>query len=86
VGDPQTQAVLVAIIAFARRANAFVIAEGIESEEILDFVEHAHDLDVMREPAIDGGQGFLLGQPLRFAIRSNCLPSAFSTSTDIVIR
>jgi len=63
VEDPQAQAVLVAIIAYARRAKAFVIAEGIESEEILTFVEHAHDLDVMRDPAIDGGQGFLLGRP-----------------------
>lgn len=63
VEDPQAQAVLVAIIAFARRADAFVIAEGIESQEILAFVENAHELDVMRDPAIDGGQGFLLGRP-----------------------
>jgi EAL domain-containing protein (putative c-di-GMP-specific phosphodiesterase class I) len=63
VEDPQAQAVLVAIIAYARRAEAFVIAEGIESEEILTFVENAHDLDVLHDPAIDGGQGFLLGRP-----------------------
>ena len=63
VDDPQAQAVLVAIIAYARRADAFVIAEGIESEQILSFVRHAHDLDVMHDPAIEGGQGFLLGRP-----------------------
>lgn len=37
--------------------------EGIESQEILSFVENAHALDMMRDPVIDGGQGFLLGLP-----------------------
>lgn len=63
VDDPQAQAVLIAIIAYARRADAFVIAEGIESEKILAFVRHAHALDVIHDPAIQGGQGFLLGRP-----------------------
>jgi diguanylate cyclase (GGDEF)-like protein len=63
IHDLQGQAVLVAIIAYARQAEAFVIAEGIESEEILAFVRHTQDLEVMRNPAIDGGQGFLLGRP-----------------------
>ena len=63
VDDPKAQAVLVAIIAFARRAGAFVIAEGIESEEILSFVRHAHEVKVLNDRMIDGGQGFLLGRP-----------------------
>ena len=63
VDDPKAQAVLVAIIAFARRAGAFVIAEGIESEEILSFVRHAHEMNVLHDRVIDGGQGFLLGRP-----------------------
>ncbi len=63
VDDPQAQAVLIAIIAYARRADAFVIAEGIESEQILSFVRHAHALDVIHDPAIQGGQGYLLGRP-----------------------
>ena len=63
VDDPRAQAVLVAIIAFARRAGAFVIAEGIESEEILSFVRHAHEVNVLHDRVIDGGQGFLLGRP-----------------------
>jgi diguanylate cyclase (GGDEF)-like protein len=61
--DVNVQAVLVAIVAYAHRAGAFVIAEGIESPEMLDFVRHASDLDVMRNLAIEGGQGFLLGRP-----------------------
>jgi diguanylate cyclase (GGDEF)-like protein len=63
VKDTQAQAVLVAIIAYARRADAFVIAEGIESVDILDFVRTVDSHDVMRDPPIDGGQGFLLGRP-----------------------
>ncbi len=63
VEDTQAQAVLLAIIAYAGRAEAFVIAEGIESEEILDFVRNAAELDIVRDPPIKGGQGFLLGRP-----------------------
>jgi diguanylate cyclase (GGDEF)-like protein len=63
VDDPKAQALLMAIIAFARRANAFVIAEGIESERILSFVRNAHEMKVMNDRVIDGGQGFILGRP-----------------------
>jgi diguanylate cyclase (GGDEF)-like protein len=63
VDDPKAQAVVVAILAFARQAGAFVIAEGIESERILSFIRHAHEMKVMNERVIDGGQGFLLGRP-----------------------
>jgi EAL domain-containing protein (putative c-di-GMP-specific phosphodiesterase class I) len=63
VDDPKAQALLMAIIAFARRADAFVIAEGIESEQILSFVRHAHEMKVMNDRVIDGGQGFILGRP-----------------------
>jgi diguanylate cyclase (GGDEF)-like protein len=63
--DTQAQAVLIAIIAYARRAGAFVIAEGIESDAILHFVRNAAELHVMSEPPIRGGQGYLLGRPSR---------------------
>ena len=61
--EVSAQAVLVAIVAYARRTGAFVIAEGIESDEILSYVRHAHELDAMRDLSIDGGQGYLLGRP-----------------------
>jgi diguanylate cyclase (GGDEF)-like protein len=60
--DVNAAAVLVAIVAYARRTGAFVIAEGIESEEILAYVRNAHEMDA-QELAIEGGQGFLLGEP-----------------------
>jgi EAL domain-containing protein (putative c-di-GMP-specific phosphodiesterase class I) len=68
--------VLVAIVAYAHRAGAFVIAEGIESPEMLDFVRHASDLDVMRNLAIEGGQGFLLGRPTKDLEHAGELPAA----------
>jgi diguanylate cyclase (GGDEF)-like protein len=61
--DVSAQAVLVAIVAYARRTGALVIAEGIESEAVLTFVRHAHELDAMRDLSIEGGQGYLLGRP-----------------------
>lgn len=63
VEDTQAQAVIVAIVAYASRAQAFVIAEGIESEDMLEFVRNAADLDIVRDPLIKGGQGYLLGRP-----------------------
>jgi diguanylate cyclase (GGDEF)-like protein len=65
VEDTQAQAVLLAIIAYSGRAEALVIAEGIESQEILEFVRSAAELDLLRDPPIRGGQGFLLGRPSR---------------------
>jgi EAL domain-containing protein (putative c-di-GMP-specific phosphodiesterase class I) len=61
--DTHAQAVLLAIIAYAGRAGAYVIAEGIESEPILDFVHHAEELHLVNGPPIKGGQGYLLGRP-----------------------
>jgi EAL domain-containing protein (putative c-di-GMP-specific phosphodiesterase class I) len=63
IEDTQAQAVLLAIIAYARRAGAYVIAEGIESEQILSFVRKAEELHDADDPPIKGGQGYLLGRP-----------------------
>ena len=61
--DVHAQAVLLAIIAYAGRAGAYVIAEGIESEQMLTFVQSADELRVVNGPPIKGGQGYLLGRP-----------------------
>jgi diguanylate cyclase (GGDEF)-like protein len=61
--DTQAQAVLLAILAYAARAGAYVIAEGIESEQILSFVHTAEELRLADGPPIKGGQGYLLGRP-----------------------
>jgi EAL domain-containing protein (putative c-di-GMP-specific phosphodiesterase class I) len=55
------RAVLLAITAFAREAQAFVIAEGIDSMDMFQLInsEEVHLPDV----AIQGIQGFLVGRP-----------------------
>ena len=40
-----------------------MIAEGIESPELLTFVRHAHELIEVQDLSIEGGQGYLLGRP-----------------------
>ena len=59
--EPAARAVLAAILAFAHERDAFVIAEGIETEQMLEF---------LRDPGIErtidgipGAQGYLLGRP-----------------------
>lgn len=56
------RAVLVSIMAFARQTGAYVIAEGIETQEMLQLVsEPAATAAAL--PAAQGAQGYLLGRP-----------------------
>jgi EAL domain-containing protein (putative c-di-GMP-specific phosphodiesterase class I) len=48
---------------FARQTGAFVIAEGIEDEETLDFLRGVEAFDAQPGTIIQGGQGFELGRP-----------------------
>ena len=66
--DTHAQAVLLAIIAYAGRAGAYVIAEGIESEQILSFVHNAEDRP--------GG-----GPPIK-GVRDTCWAGRHSIRTD----
>lgn len=61
--EPNARAVLMAMATFARQTGAFVIAEGIEDEETLEFLRGVEALDTGRGPIIQGGQGFELGYP-----------------------
>ena len=58
--DVNARAVLAAISAFAHETGCYVIAEGIEHAEHLDFVR---TLEVNVSGAIRGGQGYGLGRP-----------------------
>jgi diguanylate cyclase (GGDEF)-like protein len=63
VADRGARAVMLGIMAFARESGAFVIAEGIETEAMLEL---ARDPDPDRESrpvGAHGAQGFLLGRP-----------------------
>jgi len=62
------RAIILAIVAFARETASFMIAEGIESQEMLEAVKL--DADGLRRFWIQGVQGFLFGEP-----RPNLEPS-----------
>ena len=61
--DPGARAVLAAIAAFASESGAYVIAEGIEDDEVLDLVRETDGEHGLRRPRIDGAQGYRLGRP-----------------------
>ncbi len=63
--DPNARAVLMAMATFARQTGAFVIAEGIEDEDVLRFLRSIDDDDLRTDTIIGGGQGFGLGRPAR---------------------
>jgi diguanylate cyclase (GGDEF)-like protein len=61
--EPGARAVLMAMATFARQTGAFVIAEGIEDEDALQFLRRINDRDLSLTAIIQGGQGFGLGRP-----------------------
>jgi diguanylate cyclase (GGDEF)-like protein len=61
--DRSAQGVLEAIIAYARRTEAFVIAEGIEDSAQLELVRHPFSPSDDALGGVRGGQGYLLGRP-----------------------
>ncbi len=61
--EPNARAVLMAMATFARQTGAFVIAEGIEDKETLEFLHSMEALDAQPGAIIQGGQGFELGRP-----------------------
>jgi diguanylate cyclase (GGDEF)-like protein len=61
--EPGARAVLMAMATFARQTGAFVIAEGIEDEDTLDFLRTVNERDPSTSAIIQGGQGYGLGRP-----------------------
>jgi diguanylate cyclase (GGDEF)-like protein len=61
--EPGARAVLLAMATFARQTGAFVIAEGIEDQETLQFLRSIDQREISSETIIQGGQGFGLGRP-----------------------
>ncbi len=61
--DRSARAVLMAMATYARQTGAYVIAEGIEDQETLDFLNTIDDHTARIDRTIQGGQGFGLGRP-----------------------
>jgi diguanylate cyclase (GGDEF)-like protein len=59
--DTHARGILMGVTAFAHETGAFVIAEGIEDDEVLDLVITLPNRAA--KPQIDGGQGYGLGRP-----------------------
>jgi len=58
------RAVLLAVISYAAEVGAYVIAEGIETDAMLEHVRHPPvRAGTQQRPGIQGAQGFLLGRP-----------------------
>jgi len=52
-----------AMATYARQTGSFVIAEGIEDQETLDFLSEIDEQDLRPDRIIQGGQGYGLGRP-----------------------
>jgi diguanylate cyclase (GGDEF)-like protein len=63
--EPGARAVLMAMATFAHQTGAFVIAEGIEDEDALEFLRRITERQAMEGAVVQGGQGFGLGRPAR---------------------
>ncbi len=61
--EPNARAVLMAMATFARQTGTFVIAEGIEDGDTLEFLRSIAKDDLFSHTIIQGGQGFGLGRP-----------------------
>ena len=61
--DRSARAVLMAMATYARQTGSYVIAEGIEDQETLDFLDAIDESDIRPDRIIQGGQGFGLGRP-----------------------
>jgi diguanylate cyclase (GGDEF)-like protein len=59
----EARAVLNAVLAFAQQTDAYVIAEGIETPEMLDLVRNPDRRRATRSHGVGGAQGYLLGRP-----------------------
>jgi diguanylate cyclase (GGDEF)-like protein len=73
--DRAALGVLEAIIAYARRTDALVIAEGIEDSAQLELVRHPFSASDEVVRGVGGGQGYLLGRPA-----PGFRPAAFSAA------
>ena len=63
VEDRGARAVMLGIMAFARESGSFVIAEGIETEAMLELARDPDPHGEARPAGAQGAQGFLLGRP-----------------------
>jgi EAL domain-containing protein (putative c-di-GMP-specific phosphodiesterase class I) len=76
--DRAGRAMLVSIVSFAREIEAFVIAEGIETPEMLALVREAGGGGI----PVQGAQGYLVGRPQQVLETGASLPARSDTFSE----
>ena len=83
VADRGARAVMLAIMAFARESGSFVIAEGIETEAMLELARDPEPEGEVRPAGAHGAQGFLLGRPAPVPSESPRYDATLQTLTEL---
>ena len=83
VADRSARAVMLAIMAFARESSSFVIAEGIETEAMLELARDPEPEGEVRPAGAHGAQGFLLGRPAPVPSESPRYDATLQTLTEL---
>jgi diguanylate cyclase (GGDEF)-like protein len=83
VDDRGARAVMLGIMAFARESGAFVIAEGIETEAMLELARDPDPDRDSRPVGAHGAQGFLLGRPAPVPAEAPSYQTTLATLTEL---
>jgi len=83
VADRGARAVMLAIMAFAHESGSFVIAEGIETEAMLELARDPEPEGEVRPAGAHGAQGFLLGRPAPVPAESPRYDATLQTLTEL---
>jgi diguanylate cyclase (GGDEF)-like protein len=83
VEDRSARAVMLGIMAFARESGAFVIAEGIETEEMLELARDPEPEGEGRPAGAQGAQGYLLGRPAPVPDEAPTYAATLATLTEL---
>ena len=83
VEDRSARAVMLGIMAFARESGSFVIAEGIETEAMLELARDPDPDGKAKQAGAHGAQGFLLGRPAPVPAESPSYDETLMTLTEL---
>jgi diguanylate cyclase (GGDEF)-like protein/PAS domain S-box-containing protein len=83
IDDRGARAVMLGIMAFARESGSFVIAEGIESEAMLELARDPNPAGEARPIGAQGAQGYLLGRPAAVPDEAPSYATTLETLSDL---
>jgi PAS domain-containing protein len=83
IDDRGARAVMLGIMAFARESGSFVIAEGIETEAMLELARDPNPAGEARPIGAQGAQGYLLGRPAPVPEEAPSYETTLETLSDL---